>query len=298
MTAPPALHVACATEGAGYVAHCATMLHSVLSQHPAGGVHVHYMHGPDLSARARRRLARMVERDGGAISFLPVPDERVAGLPTRGFTRKATWYRIFLPHLREGLDRILYLDADLLALQPLTALWDTPLEGHYVAAVTNVFPPWFSPRANPSSYFNAGVMLMNLDAMRRDECTGALFDYGVRHADDLEMRDQDALNAVLGAHRRPLHPRWNCMNAVLMFPAAVELFGAGMVDQARRDPAIRHFEGPADNKPWHLMCQRDLRELYRQHRRRTPWPRMRPEGVTPRNVARRARARARARLYR
>jgi lipopolysaccharide biosynthesis glycosyltransferase len=167
-----------------------------------------------------------------------------------------------------------------------------------VGAVTNVFQhnhlhrPAELGLAGPEVYFNAGVLLMNLEEMRRDGRTPALLDYGIENAPRLEWRDQDALNVVLGERRLELHPRWNLMNSVLLFPSAVEVFGSEALEEARTSPAIRHFEGPDANKPWHYLCDGDLRELYLEHRRATPWPRVRREGVTPRNVMRRVRRRA------
>lgn len=284
------LHVACTAE-ANYVAHSAAMLHSVLANSDGLEVSIHYLHGGDLSTRATRRLARMVEANGGRIEFLRIDDRRLDGLPTKGFTRRATWYRIFLPEVLPA-DRVLFLDADTIAVDSLAALWRTELSGHYVGAVTNVWQ-WNDVGREQrlglpeGSYFNAGVLLMNLDLMRADGCSAALLDYGTRHAGELSFRDQDALNVVLGHRRLPLHPRWNCMNSILLFPSSVEVFGADAVAEARRSPAIRHFEGPTVNKPWHLLCERGMREIYFDHRRQTPWPRVRPEGITPVNLVRR-----------
>jgi lipopolysaccharide biosynthesis glycosyltransferase len=245
----------------------------------------------------------MVEREGGAISFISVPDSAVASFPTVGFTRKATWYRIYLPDLLPSLDRVLYLDSDLLVTGDLRPLWATGLDGHYLGAVTNVLEPETEHHPAelgiaPDTYFNAGVLLMNLAEMRRDGCTETLRSYSAEHAAELMWRDQDALNAVLGSRRLALHPRWNCMNAVLVLPWARDVFGADAVEEARRDPAIRHFEGRTMNKPWHFLSDRQLRELYFEHRRATPWPRVRREGVTPANFVRRGRRAAEFHLAR
>ena len=83
------------------------------------------------------------------------------------------------------------------------------------------------------------------------------------------------------------------MNAVMLFPYAKEVFGDAATEEARRDSAIRHFEGPGENKPWHYLYSGELRNLYFDHRRRTPWPRVHREGMTPRNVLRRLRLSAR-----
>ena len=268
------------------------MLHSVLAHAGDHEVQIHYMHG-GLPRRDEQRLREMVTRCGGRIGFLHVPDEAIAGLPTKGFTRKATWFRVFLPDLRPDVDRLLYLDADLIVVDSLEPLWAIEMDDYLVGAVTNVFEAhhYRGERVGPGlprhlDYFNAGVLLMNLDAMRRADCTRALVDYGRANADQLKFRDQDVLNAVLGDRRLALRPRWNCMNS-LSFPWAEPIYGADAVVEALRRPAIRHFEGPGANKPWHLLADDATRALYLRHRRVTPWPRARPSGLTPVNLAKR-----------
>jgi lipopolysaccharide biosynthesis glycosyltransferase len=274
------LDVACAAEGQAYVAHSAAMLHSVLARHRDHDVHVHYMHGPDITEREEEQLAGMVEREGGSMSFLRIADSEIEGLPTKGFTRKATWYRIFLPELLPDVDRILYLDSDLIAVDSIAPLWELDLSGSWIGAVTNVFQDNHMHRpaelglAGPEVYFNAGVLLMNLDRMRRDGRTEALLRFGVDNAERLEWRDQDALNVVLGERRLELHPRWNCMNSFFLFPRNARVLGRRARRQALRKPAIRHFEGPDALKPWDPGCEQKLRELYLEHRRGTPWPQL------------------------
>jgi lipopolysaccharide biosynthesis glycosyltransferase len=287
------LHVACAIEREDYVAHSAAMLHSVLVHSGRLAVRIHYLHPPELPVDVRAPLAEMVERHGGSISFLEIPDERVVGLPVEGFTLKATWYRAFLPELLPDVERILFLDADLIAVDSLEPLWETELGEHHVAAVTNVFLLGHLPRTeelgleSPQDYFNAGVLLMNLDLMRRNGSMDEVIEYGRKHARNLTFRDQDAMNVVLGDRRLSLHPRWNCMNAVVRFPYTPYVLGSRATEEARRSPAIRHFEGPERNKPWHILCDFPHRELYFHHREQTPWPHVRLEGVTPRNVLKR-----------
>jgi lipopolysaccharide biosynthesis glycosyltransferase len=286
------LHVACAADAA-YAPHSAAMLDSVLAHRGAGDVHVHYLHGPPFPERSAGLIRGMVEAGGGAITFHEIADERIAGLPEMDFVTRAMWYRIFLPELLPDVDRVLYLDVDTIAVDSLEPLWEIELAESHVAAVTNVF--YMRSHAQrpvqlgiePTDYFNSGVVVMNIDRMRRDASTRALFDYAVEHANELAWPDQDTLNVILGKGRVRLHPRWNCMNSVLGFPWADEVFGADAVEEARRRPAIRHFEGPTINKPWHYGCESPMREVYFEHRRRTPWPRPRIQGRTPRGVLRR-----------
>jgi lipopolysaccharide biosynthesis glycosyltransferase len=290
------LHVSCAAEGE-YVVHSAAMLHSLLTFHPQDSVVIHYLHAPEFAEQTRRQLRAMVVRNGGEVKFWEIPDSWVAGLPTEGFTRKATWYRTFLPELLPDVSRVLYLDADVLVVDSLAPLWEVDMTSKLVAAVTNVLGPEAVDRpralgiAGSQGYFNAGVMLLNLDLMRLEQMSRAVYEYGRAHADALAWRDQDAFNVVLGARRVPLHPRWNCMNGILVFPWSADVLGSEAVAEAIENPAIRHFEGPGPYKPWHYLCERRWRDLYRRHRRATPWPHVRLQGRNARNIWRRARGR-------
>lgn len=276
------LHVGCAIEG-DYVPHSAAMLHSVLHQSGSRGVHVHYMHGPDLPAAWRAPLTEMVQRHGGEISFVCVPDERCEGFPSEGFTGKATWYRILVAEMLPDVERILFLDADVLALDSLEKLWGTDVSDHYLAAVTNVFQADHLFRAAelgldpPDKYFNAGVLLLNLDLIRCDRRIDVMRDFALS-ARELMFRDQDALNFALAGRRLALDPRWNAMNAFEAFPWSAYVFGSNGVAEAMATPGIRHFEGPSANKPWHRACRARHRELYFEHRRGTPWPDVEMEG--------------------
>jgi lipopolysaccharide biosynthesis glycosyltransferase len=276
------IHLSCAAER-NYLAHSAAMLDSALRNRGDHEIEIHYLHGPRFPRRGRSRLAAMVEGLGGTISFLEIPDTEVAHLPTKGFTRKATWYRILLPDLLGAVDRLLYLDVDTIVTSDLAPLWGIDLGQHYVGAVTNIFQADHLHRAaqlgiKPRDYFNAGVMLLNLGLMRADGCGESLRRFAVENPRQIAWRDQDTLNLVLGHRRLPLHPRWNCMNSIMQFPASIRVFGAEAVEDARRNPGVRHFEGPGLNKPWHEDCAESDRRLYLQHRRHTPWPRVALEG--------------------
>ena len=295
------IHVACAAEGA-YVPHSAAMLHSVLVAPGEEPVTIHYLHGPGLPGAVARALAGMVEREGGAIVFHRIGPQELEGLPGDHRYTPAMWYRLFLPERLPAVDRVLYLDADTLVADSLADLWATDMDGHWVAAVTNVFEPWAAHRPaelglrGPEAYFNSGVLLLDLAALRRDGRGEALRAFARERGAELLWPDQDALNVVLGERRLPLHPRWNCMNALAVFPWSRDVFGAQAVEEALRRPGIRHFEGPGENKPWHLLSTAPDRERYFAHRRATPWPRCRREGISAGNAARLLARGARRRL--
>lgn len=284
------IQIACAARR-DYVPHAATMLHSVLERAGAP-VAVTLLHGSDMRRGDASRLAEMVRRHGGELSALEVSADRVAGLRTLDFLPASHWYRIFLPELLPSVDRVIYLDADAIVVDTLVPLWETDLGDALVGAVTNVFQadhaehPARLGLTAAGSYFNTGVMLLDLAAMRSDGTSDRLCRYARANSEKLGFPEQDVMNVVVGARRLALHPRWNLMNSILLFASANDVFGADVVAEARATPAIRHFEGPGPNKPWHPLCEREGRELYLRHRRQTPWPRPRRR-IVPARLARR-----------
>ncbi|HEX4010899.1 MAG TPA: glycosyltransferase family 8 protein [Solirubrobacteraceae bacterium] len=285
-----AMHVACAADER-YVPHCATAVRSLTASNPGVAITVHLLHGPELSAKSVARLGGM---SGGELTIVAhaVDPGAVAGLPPWGRIPETMWYRILLPDLLPDVDRVLYLDADVLVLDALTDLWGLPLDAHYLAAVTNVPERHRLGHAaelglaGPERYFNSGVLLLNLKLMRRDGCTAALRERARRDLDRLLWPDQDVLNLVLGERRIALDPRWNLMNSIRRFPWAADLLGRAQIAEAIARPAIIHFEGPAENKPWHVLCDHPARPIYEAHRGHTPWARYRREGLTPGTAAR------------
>lgn len=293
-----ALQVACAAD-ASYLPHCAVVLSSLRAVDHGAPVHAHVLHPPEVGDAALQRLASMADGESLTITAHPVAARRVAGLPAWGRIPQTMWFRILLPELLPEADRVLYLDADVLVVDSLAPLWATDLADSWVSAVTNVPERHMLGHAaqlglpGPREYFNSGVLLLNLAAMRRDERTAALLACARERADRLLWPDQDALNLVLGPRRQALHPRWNLMNSIRRFPWADELLHPAERRDAIRRPAIVHFEGPAENKPWHVLCDHPYRDRYAECRRATPWPHVRREGLTPAAALRLLRRQAR-----
>jgi lipopolysaccharide biosynthesis glycosyltransferase len=217
------------------------------------------------------------------IVFHEIPDERLAGLPLDHRFGPAMWYRIFLGELLPDVSRLLYLDVDTNVTDRLDPLWDVALDGCYLAAVTNVVMEYHRHHLPQgielADYFNSGVLMFNLAAMRAGGFSEALLDIVRRRGAELRWPDQDALNLLAASSRVPLHPRWNVMNSFSFRPGlTAETFGEQAVAEAMARPAIRHFEGPGIAKPWHAGHDRADQALYRRHRCLTPWPRLRYEG--------------------
>ena len=274
------LQLACAARR-DYLAHCAAMLASVIANHE-GPVSAHLLVGEDVEEGELEALGAMMTAAGGRLTPVPVGAEALERLAVSDSLPLSHWYWVLLPHLLPGLDRVLYLDCDLIALDSPAPLGQLDLGGRPLGAVTNVFPDSATGAAyvtaigvkEPRLYFNSGVLALDLDEMRRRDLSRKILEHGRHHPDRGFLYEQDAANAVLAGDWAPMHPRWNLMLGARRFPWAGELFGPGELEAARADPGILHFEGGGANKPWHPDADPGDRETYLRYRERTPWPRL------------------------
>jgi len=284
------IHLATATDRS-YLPWCATGLLSCLRVTPERRLHIHMLHEGTIPLEDQWRLTRMVETHRGSIEFQLIDPELLATLPTKGrfLGGRISWARVLLPEILPRLDRVIYLDADVLALRSLSPLWAEDLDGAVLGAVRNVVEPAMRPHvaslgiADPSSYFNAGVLLFDLAAMRDVQSWRRISEFVQGVAGPLTWFDQDALNVVFAGQWKPLEPRWNVMNSFWGWRDwAIDVFGRHPLDEAIREPAILHFEGPSLCKPWHYLCPHPYRETYLSTLADTPWS---AEPLTERTVA-------------
>ena len=270
------LRIACVTDEA-YAPYCAAMLHGLLQQRPQG-LTIHLLHAADFPQPHLDALRTLVERGGGRWQPVGVDTDAVAGLPRMARIPPVMWLRVLLPDLLPRAERLLYLDVDTLALGAVDELWNTDFDGQLIAAVDNVLHPRMVSRPAQlglppdAPYFNSGVLLMDLDGMRRDGTPGKVIDCARARGTDLLWPDQDALNIVLAPRRKALHPRWNCQNSFFYWrERSIEVLGRAALDEAVTSPALLHFEGPSWAKPWHGFCDHPYRAAWRSVQRATGW---------------------------
>lgn len=142
------------------------------------------------------------------IKFVPVEfnDEILKGARTLKKWPTEVYYRIFAKDfLPEDVDRILYLDSDMIIKGGLDELYFQPFDGNYFIATTNIHSRlfrWFILKKNGakkgSVYANTGVLLMNLDLLRKEQDTKEVLSYIAKRNWLLTLPDQDVISGLYG----------------------------------------------------------------------------------------------------
>ncbi len=171
---------------------------------------------------------------------------------------KTNYYRLLLPRLLDSEDKCLYLDGDLAICSDLSGLYETDMKDNYLAGVPDClchshnYVSHVTAHNIPfGSYINAGVILMNLAQMRKDNILERMMSLG--RANEYTYMDQDIINYSCEGRVTLVDKRFN------VYPGDTPDVLAGLrrnipecagcfEEEALKNPAIIHFLGP--DKPW------------------------------------------------
>lgn len=192
------------------------------------------------------------------------------------------WIKDFFP---DDVDRVLYLDADIVVVGSIAPLWSANLDGALMGAVDIPGSDQgvrLLGLTQEDGYFNAGVLLIDLQQWRAIRAETIVIDYIRKNADRI-MYDQDALNACFHACTKRLDYKWNVIRPFYREPSELPLQPAE-IETVRREAQIIHFNG--GSKPWSYFCDHPRRDEYGRYLLMTAWSDYVPPDRTPLNVLR------------
>lgn len=237
-----------------YLKVLSVMLYS-LSQSDPEGVYTVYVVNNTLTEEDFASLSAMLPRT--ELVNVRVPEDLLQNAPVSDRYPTEMYYRLFAArYLPQQLERILYLDPDLVVLHSLRSLYQIDFDSKLFAAASHIESRTFRELnrrrlhlSEHAKYLNSGVMMMNL-ALLRKESPQTIIDYIQSHKATLLLPDQDVLNALYADRTVPLDPLvYNLGEKYLRLknlhlPPQEKL----TLDWVRSNTAIVHYYGR--NKPW------------------------------------------------
>jgi lipopolysaccharide biosynthesis glycosyltransferase len=239
-----------------------------------------------ITPESRQRFEeKIASRDNVEVEWVKIDPAQLKDLPTAGHLLSSVYLRLLMGDLLPAeLDRVIYLDVDMLVEGDLSELWREEFGQAIVLAVRNYsrsimrsylpLPGVHPAQRRRQRYFNSGVMLVNLNRWREEQIGHAALEYIREHRSAIQYGDQDGLNAVLFGKWEELDISWNAQVDKLLNP---QQLGQGeMYDEIRdrRDellyhPRIQHFTG--GKKPWHAGRFKPVRRAFLHYLHESEW---------------------------
>ena len=268
----------------GYAQHAHVLVESMLSTNPDCNFRVYVLVPAGFTHAGR--LSQLENHANCEIALVEIDTALVGDLRVSGHITTAAYFRLLIGDvLPAKLKRILYFDSDIVVAGDVLPLWQTDLDDNIIGAVADATPEEEHERVRRivltggKSYFNSGVMLVDLARWREEDIAGKALAFCREHPDRLHYWDQCALNYVLAGDVLSLDVVWNMQNWHVG-KAAAEKDRQSVFDSAR----VVHFTAL---KPWFYACRHPFAEMYWKFLKQTPWSDYVPPDRTFANIVRR-----------
>ncbi len=210
--------------------------------------------------------------DGYGYQFMPVCVENALfeKAPVTKQYPKEMYYRLLAPQLLpEQIKKVLYLDPDILIINPIRPLWEMDLNGKLFAAAAHTGKTELANNVNQlrlgtaTDYYNSGVLVIDLELGRKEIIPDDIFQYVKQHSRELILPDQDVLNAVYSENILQIEDAvWN-YDARKYSNYMLRSGGVCNTAWIMEHTAIIHFCGR--EKPWNDNYMHRFGILYRHY---------------------------------
>lgn len=268
------MNIVCSIDN-NYVQHCAVMLTSLFENNKDVRCNVYILTEGLLNAYISE-LKKIIEKYGNILHYCQIDSDTIKDFPIHegDHLSIATYYRLLIPSiLPKNEMKAIYFDSDIIIDYSLEELWNTDIDNFALAAVDemgcsrqDVFKRLqFDAKYG---YFNAGVLLINLENWRKYNVMQQCFDYIREHSDKVIAHDQDILNAILYNKWKHLSCVWNVIDGFLLYkPTFISEENYHYLSKYIKNARIIHYT--CLPKPWEQRCLNPYRNKYLKYMRIT-----------------------------
>lgn len=259
------MNIALCTDN-NYAKYCMIALVSILENNKDIICRI-YVLTDSLDERNRNLFKYLSDYYKQQILVTEIPSDSFENLKVRSRYPKSMYYRFLLPDVINE-EKVLYLDCDVINRKSLSEFYNTNLTGMAAAVVEDAQSDdvvLHNRIKYSGTYFNSGVMLMNLSYWRKNHVKEQLVEFIENNPDRCYFPDQDALNIVLEDKVIFMSYSYNCQQA-WYYPLEGKQFSFTKWDKVMAviyDPVIVHFTYA--EKPWFKECRHPYKEWFMQY---------------------------------
>lgn len=257
-----------------YSQHCmAAMASILLNTNENKSLRFHILDG-GINNDIKDKFEELKNLRDFTITFYNMKNFDFSALPlNRSYISEATYYRLYLTDiLPQEIKKVVYLDCDIIVEGDLNEFWETDISEHLAAVVEDEGSVLQQRRLmlpEENKYFNAGVLLLNIEGLREFGAKEKFFEYFKQNEKIITLQDQDILNGVLNGKCKYLPLKWNTNARIYLGNNLERSYSEKDEIEAGYNPAILHYTDK--NKPWKRNCPHILRKEYWKYLKFTPY---------------------------
>ncbi|MFA5322578.1 MAG: glycosyltransferase family 8 protein [Smithella sp.] len=264
----PTYHIYFCCNNASYARHYVVLMASVLAnlaKEARASFHLVYsgLQQSDLDAFSQMKRYRDCD-----VEFIQIHESDFADWSQTAGIKHLTvgaYYRIKIPeYTPKDISRAVYFDGDIVVDGDISPMWDIDLNGYCAGVVPN--GPDNLVKDNESDrYFNSGVILFNLEAIRKTDFTREVDEAYKKSGNGFCDLDQGLLNATWKNRVRFIPFCWNTQTAFLKIKNKFKY----KLWRHLKKPVVIHYTNAY--KPWSIKCRNPLWRKYYKYLSLTPY---------------------------
>ena len=241
-----------------YSQHAGVVIASILANAAPDDKLVFYILDGGITEKHKSEILSLKSIKSCEINFIDIDEnlfEDYKKVKSHKYITLATYYRLKLPSLLPDVSKVIYLDCDMVATASLSDLFTKELGEKPLAGVSDIKKK--RVKANPT-YVNAGMLVMDLDNMRKQNLEQKFLEWTKAHIDTIKTGDQEIINEVCKGNILVVEDEWNVQSSNFTNRSSYTKY-----------PKIVHFT--AKLKPWHYASFSYHKNLYFKYLQMTPW---------------------------
>ena len=268
--------IACATDS-NFIVHTAAMICSLV-EHTNSKIDIYIMYSEPIVENIKSLEKTF---NNLLIKLVRVDQSKFKNYKLSNRINEVSYYRLLLGNIiPEEINKVIYLDSDLIVFDDIKKLWDIDLYNKIVGAVPDVGQHTRYVSSNRaialykelnipehSLYFNAGVLIINLERWRNEKIADVINDYLQKNKEYVNFHDQDGLNAILWNKWYRIDYSWNVITDFFEDCGfCIEEIGLNKYRKITNCPKIVHFT--SRHKPWHDKNEHMYKKIYMMYEER------------------------------
>jgi lipopolysaccharide biosynthesis glycosyltransferase len=252
-----------------YIKPFRVMLKSLAATNPQEIFRIWLLHS-GIPEQELHELHEYCSTQRATLSLIQVDRTTFENAPISKQYPQEMYYRLLAPLLLpESIDKVLYIDPDILVINPVRPLWEIDLKENTFAAASHagLFDVMNDVNrlrlGTEHAYFNSGVILMNLVRARNLVKPDEIFCCVRDHSAELILPDQDVFNYLYGSHTLQVDDEiWN-FDARYFSAYLLRSGGQCDMDWVIQNTVFLHFCGK--KKPWKASYSGRFAALYKHY---------------------------------
>lgn len=245
-----------------------------------------YFIGKDVSEKNIKTLREITEKYNR--KFVYIDFESIAydlKISAIGRHIETIYAKVFFSRIND-LNKIIYLDSDIIINGSLLPLWNEELEDCYLGAVQTFCTEKSQLGIDEvTPFFNDGMAIINVDYCRKNNLIEKVFNVLDEYNGNPPVLSEGVLNKVCQGHVKFISLKWNCMAGIL-YHARLNLktvvqilnqYTGEDIEQSVNEPVVIHYLSSFYNRPWFEPCTHPYRECYYKYKAMSPWKELKPK---------------------